>query len=65
MKAKTIKRVLRAKFESYLTSIKDERVKELVSKNTMITGGSIVSMLTGEQVNDYDLYFRISRPAWL
>ncbi len=29
----------------------------MVKKNSMITGGSIVSMLLNEPVNDYDVYF--------
>lgn len=58
MKAKTIQKTLRAKFDRYVESITDPSVKELMKKNTMITGGSIVSMLLGEKVKDYDLYFR-------
>ncbi len=58
MKAKTIKSILSKKFNSFLESIEDEEVKKLVKENTIITGGSIVSMLLNEKVNDYDLYFR-------
>lgn len=57
MKAKTIKSVLRKKFNEWLESIADESVKKLAEKNTIITGGSIVNMLLGEKVKDYDLYF--------
>lgn len=56
-KAKTIKAVLSKKFGEFLTSIEDESVRALVQKNTIITGGSIASMLLGEPVNDFDLYF--------
>ncbi len=58
MKAKTIKNILRAQFDLWVKSITDEEVRAAVEKNTMITGGSIVSMLLGEKVNDFDLYFR-------
>lgn len=58
MKAKTIKQVLRKKFDDFAKSITDERVRKLVEDGTIITGGSIVSMLLKEKVNDYDLYFR-------
>lgn len=58
MKAKTIRKVLRKVFDEYLESITDPLVKNLVKENTMITGGSIVSLLMKEKVNDYDLYFR-------
>ncbi|WP_200894517.1 hypothetical protein [Sphingomonas sp. SRS2] len=57
MKGKTIKAILAKKFEAFVSSIDDEAVKHLVRKNTVITGGCIASMLLGEKVNDYDLYF--------
>jgi len=57
MKTKTINKVISAKFNEFVASIKDDRVKALVEKNTIITGGCITSMLLGEKVNDYDLYF--------
>lgn len=63
MKAKTIKNVLRAQFDLWLKSITDEEVRATVKNNTMITGGSIVSMLQGDKVNDYDLYFRNRQTA--
>lgn len=58
MKSKTIKSVLRRKFSAFTASITDESVRKLVEENTIITGGSIASMLLKEKVNDYDLYFR-------
>ena len=58
MKGKTIKAVLRKKFDAFLKSIKDEKVQTLVGKNSIITGGSIASMLLQEEVNDYDIYFK-------
>lgn len=57
MKAKTIKAILAKKFTSFIASIEDESVRKLVEKNTIITGGCIASMLLGEKVNDFDLYF--------
>ena len=57
MKAKTIKKVLSKKHAEFVESIKDDEIKELVKKNSIITGGSIVSMLLNEPVNDYDYYF--------
>lgn len=57
MKAKTIKSLLAKKHNEFVASIKDEKVRELVKKNSIITGGSIVSMLLNEEVNDYDYYF--------
>ena len=62
-KAKTISKILTGKFLSWTKSIDDEAVKKLVEQNTIITGGSIVSMLLGEQVNDFDCYFRTTETA--
>tara|TARA_B100000508_G_scaffold132093_1_gene120737 strand:- start:348 stop:1301 length:954 start_codon:yes stop_codon:yes gene_type:complete len=57
MKAKTIKAVIGKKIKSWVESIEDEKVRELVKKNTIVTGGCIASMLLGEKVNDFDIYF--------
>jgi len=57
LKAKTIKAVLTKKHKDFIATIQDEEVRELVRKNSIITGGSIVSMLLGEDVNDFDYYF--------
>lgn len=57
MKAKTIKAVLSKVHKEFVASIDDERTRDLVKKNSIVTGGSIASMLLGEQVNDYDYYF--------
>lgn len=58
MKAKTIKGILRKQTDAWLESIEDMAVREAAAKNTIITGGSIASMLLGEPVNDFDIYFR-------
>ena len=57
MNRKAIKSILAKVHKNLVASIKDETVKELVDKNSIITGGSLVSLLTGEEVNDYDYYF--------
>jgi hypothetical protein len=57
MKGKTIKACIAKKFGDFVASIEDESVRALVAKNTVITGGCIASMLLGERVNDFDLYF--------
>lgn len=58
MKIKTINKLLCAKFNAWANSIQDDSLRKLVMENTIITGGSIVSLLLGEDVNDFDLYFR-------
>lgn len=58
MKAKTIKAVLRKKIDAWLQSIEDEQLKKLCHDEAIVTGGSIASMLLGEKVSDFDIYFR-------
>lgn len=62
MKAKTIKKIVSSKIDQWLESIEDAEVKQLAKKNTIVTGGCLASMLLGEQVNDFDIYFK-SREA--
>lgn len=57
MKAKTVNAILCKKFDEWIDSITDERVKKLANNNTIITGGCIASMLLREKINDFDLYF--------
>lgn len=57
MKARTIKTVLKKKHAEWVASIADIAVAKLVEDNTIITGGCIASMLLGEAVNDFDVYF--------
>ncbi len=58
VKLKTIKKLISTKFNAWTNSITDEGLRKQVMENTIITGGSIVSLLLGEDVNDFDLYFR-------
>jgi len=58
MKIKTIKHELRSTIKKWLESITDEEVRQIAAENVIVTGGSIASMLQGEVVNDYDLYFK-------
>ena len=58
MNSKNIKKHLNAKLKDWLDGIPDEEVKKAIKNNTIITGGAMVSLLTGENVHDYDVYFR-------
>jgi hypothetical protein len=58
MKPKTIKSIIRRKIDDWLESIDQPTLKKRVAKNTIVTGGCIASMLLGEEVNDFDIYFR-------
>lgn len=57
MKAKTIKKLLNAKLSDWLKSIEDEQVRGLAEQDLIVTGGCIASMLLGEEVKDFDIYF--------
>jgi len=57
MNRRIIKAILQKKFNEWIESIKDESIQKLVKKNSIITGGSIVSLLLKEKVNDFDVYF--------
>ena len=58
MNKRIINTILRKTVNMWLESIEDPEVRKLAEKNTIITGGSIVSLLLKEEVKDYDLYFR-------
>lgn len=57
MNKKTINKIIGQQFDKFVDSIKDPEVRKLVTTNSVITGGSIASMLLNEKVNDYDIYF--------
>lgn len=53
-----IKKEIQAKLKDWFSTIEDESLRKLVEKNTIVTGGCIASMLLGEKINDFDIYFR-------
>ena len=55
---RTTNRILTKKVDAWLESIEDEGLRKKCKKDVIVTGGSIASMLLGEEVNDYDLYFK-------
>ena len=63
LNAKAIRSTLAKKFNEFVASIEDANVRDLVANNSIITGGCIASMLLGEPVNDYDIYFTDKRTA--
>ena len=58
MNGKHIKQHLNKKLADWLESIDNEDVKKAIQKNVIITGGALVSLLTGDEVKDYDVYFK-------
>lgn len=57
MNNRMIQANLSKKFNDFLSSITDDKVKEMVASNSIISGGAITSMFLGEKVKDYDIYF--------
>jgi hypothetical protein len=57
MNRKMICKVLEKKHIEFLSTITDDTVKRLVAKNSIVTGGSIASMLLREPIKDFDYYF--------
>ena len=53
-----IKKELEAKIEDWLKSIDDLDTSILARRDVIVTGGSIASMLLGERINDFDIYFK-------
>ena len=58
MNSKNIKKHLKNKVNDWISSIDDEQIQNILKGNVIVTGGAIVSLLTGEDVNDYDVYLR-------
>lgn len=61
MQTKTIAKVCRAKIDDWARSVEkagNKDIAELIRTKTLITGGALVSLLTGEEVNDFDIYLR-------
>lgn len=58
MNTKNIKKHLNSKIRDWMEHIDNEEIRNVIRGNTIITGGALVSLLTGESVHDYDVYFR-------
>jgi len=58
MKRSTIAAVIKKKINSLLETIDDQAVREAMARDIIVTGGCVASMMLGEEVNDYDVYFR-------
>lgn len=58
MQEKTIKSVMRRKLEDWVFHVDDEKLKELIKRDAICTGGAFVNLLLGEKVNDFDFYFK-------
>ena len=65
MKARVANMLICRHFDKWVESIEDAAVKEAVRKNTILTGGALVTLLTTNDVNDFDYYFRNRETALL
>lgn len=63
MKAKWIRVHIRRKIDAWLDSITDSQLRIDLKDKVVVTGGCIASMLLGEKVNDFDVYFRDAETA--
>jgi len=63
MNQKIIKSILTKRIKDWASSIEDNKVRELVLRDTIVTGGAIASMLLNEDVKDYDVYFKTRETA--
>ena len=57
MKSKEIRSTIKKKLDSWLKTLPEE-LREKTKDKIIVTGGAIVSLLTGEEPHDYDVYFR-------
>ena len=57
LKAKEIRSTIKKKLDSWLKTLPEE-LREKTKDKIIVTGGAIVSLLTGEEPYDYDVYFR-------
>jgi len=63
MSKRRIEEHLSKKIGEWLDSIKDEHLKGLIRRDLVLTGGAIASLLLGEKVKDYDVYFKTRETA--
>ena len=53
-----IARHLKSKMDDWVSHVEDERICSIIRDNAIVTGGALVSLLTGEEPHDYDIYFK-------
>ncbi len=65
MRTKTIKAVLERKLQAWIDKVAetDTPLSQRIRRDGIVTGGCIASMLLGEPVNDFDVYFSTMETA--
>lgn len=54
---KTASKIIQGKVDNWISSIDDELLQAKLKVGVMVSGGCITSLLIGEKVNDFDIYF--------
>jgi hypothetical protein len=55
---RTIRKLIRDKLNKFIASIDDPTLAHDIKDEVLVTGGAVCSMMLGEKVNDYDVYFK-------
>lgn len=63
MKSKTVRKIIVQKMEDWIQTVDNLEVQKAIRKDAIVTGGAIASMLLGEKINDFDVYFRTKETA--
>jgi hypothetical protein len=63
MKRSSIAYAISAHLDKWVKTITDEELVKAIKQDAIVTGGCIASMLLGEDVNDFDIYFRTKETA--
>lgn len=58
MNSKNIAKSLHSKIDDWINNINNNEIRKQIKENAIVTGGAIVSLLTGEEPHDYDIYFK-------
>lgn len=58
MNKKHIRNKLKHVIDEWLKSFGGDPIAKVIEENVLITGGALVSLLCGEEPNDYDVYFK-------
>ena len=65
MNGKNIKKHLNNKLRDWILNIDDENIKKIIKDNVIVTGGAIVSLLTGEKLTTMMFISEQKKRAWL
>lgn len=58
MNSKNIGKSLNSVLKKWVESIDNAEIRKTIKDNAIITGGALVSLLVGDEPNDYDVYFK-------